>query len=327
MVSVAVLIPVRGGRAAVGAAETVCEGVDAAGGPDACRVLLVGDGTQSAAASLADAGFGDVAMQCGESGSFAPGAWADALAGMVADDELVLLPASTDGRDLAPRLAMSTGRALIPGAMAVNAERAVVPRASGRALVAYTLTGPVVATLQPGVRHALREPVGERRTPETIPGFAVTSGWADARVLEVLQARAATMDLSEAPFILGAGAGLGSRESVEDLDAVAGCLDASLGATRVVTDDGWADHERQIGTTGVVVDPSVYVAFGISGAVQHTSGLGAPDHVISVNTDAHCPMMHLADVAIVADAPAVVTELRRLLNAPDDPVAEGGNRT
>ena len=82
-----------------------------------------------------------------------------------------------------------------------------------------------------------------------------------------------------------------------------------MGATRVVTDRGWVGHERQIGTTGVVVDPRLYVAFGISGAVQHTSGLGQPDHIISVNTDAHCPMMQLADLAIVADANAVLDEL------------------
>ena len=84
---------------------------------------------------------------------------------------------------------------------------------------------------------------------------------------------------------------------------------ASVGATRVVTDRGWLGHERQIGTTGVVVEPRLYVAFGISGAVQHTSGLGDPTHVISVNTDPNCPMMQLADLAIVSDANAVLDEL------------------
>jgi electron transfer flavoprotein alpha subunit len=82
-----------------------------------------------------------------------------------------------------------------------------------------------------------------------------------------------------------------------------------MGATRVVTDAGWVGHERQIGTTGVVVDPRLYVAFGISGAVQHTSGLGDPQHVVSVNLDPHCPMMALADLAVVADASAVLRAL------------------
>jgi electron transfer flavoprotein alpha subunit len=72
-------------------------------------------------------------------------------------------------------------------------------------------------------------------------------------------------------------------------------------------------HSRQIGTTGVVVDPDLYIAFGVSGAVQHTSGLGQPDHVISVNTDPHCPMMQMSDLAIVCDANAVVAELEQRL--------------
>ncbi|MEO5900751.1 MAG: FAD-binding protein, partial [Ilumatobacteraceae bacterium] len=72
---------------------------------------------------------------------------------------------------------------------------------------------------------------------------------------------------------------------------------------------------RQIGTTGVIVEPQLYLAFGISGAVQHTSGLGAPAHVISVNTDAHCPMMQLADLAVVADANEVLDALLVRLGA------------
>jgi electron transfer flavoprotein alpha subunit len=122
------------------------------------------------------------------------------------------------------------------------------------------------------------------------------------------------MDLAEASRIVAGGAGLESAERFEQLAAVAAALGASVGATRVVTDRGWLAHERQIGTTGVVVDPRLYVAFGISGAVQHTSGLGDPEHVISVNTDPHCPMMQLADLAIVSDANAVLDELLMALH-------------
>ncbi|NLA35039.1 MAG: electron transfer flavoprotein subunit alpha, partial [Actinobacteria bacterium] len=72
-------------------------------------------------------------------------------------------------------------------------------------------------------------------------------------------------------------------------------------------------HDRQIGTTGVVVNPDLYLAFGISGAVQHTAGLGHPDHIVSVNTDPHCPMMAMADLAVVADANATLDALAALL--------------
>ena len=101
--------------------------------------------------------------------------------------------------------------------------------------------------------------------------------------------------------------------------ASAAALGAATGATRVVTDRGWVGHDRQIGTTGVVVDPELYLAFGISGAVQHTAGLGDPDHIVSVNTDPHCPMMQMADLAVVSDANAVLDELasRRRLRCAD----------
>jgi electron transfer flavoprotein alpha subunit len=127
--------------------------------------------------------------------------------------------------------------------------------------------------------------------------------------LEVLPPDPATMDLAEAARIMAGGAGLDSAGRFAQLAEVAAALGASVGATRVVTDRGWLGHERQIGTTGVVVDPRLYVALGISGAVQHTSGLGDPAHVISVNTDPNCPMMQLADLAIVSDANAVLDEL------------------
>jgi electron transfer flavoprotein alpha subunit len=145
---------------------------------------------------------------------------------------------------------------------------------------------------------------------------SATGGIPDADVLAVLAPDAATVDLAEAGRIVGGGAGLRSTEQFDQLATLGAQLGASVGATRVITDRGWVGHERQIGTTGVVVDPDLYLAFGISGAVQHTSGLGHPDHVISVNTDAHCPMMQLADLAVVADANEVLAALVGLLGEP-----------
>ncbi|MEQ1703253.1 MAG: FAD-binding protein, partial [Ilumatobacteraceae bacterium] len=129
----------------------------------------------------------------------------------------------------------------------------------------------------------------------------------------VLPPDPATIDLAEAPRIVGGGAGLDGPDRIVQLTAVGTAISASMGATRVVTDRGWVPHARQIGTTGVVVDPQLYLAFAVSGAVQHTSGLGNPAHIISVNTDQHCPMMQLADLAIVADANETLAALSRLL--------------
>ena len=120
------------------------------------------------------------------------------------------------------------------------------------------------------------------------------------------------MDKLEVFNTLAAGVGHGELAFPTSAQ-VATALGCSIGGTRVVTDWGWLPYERQIGTTGVAVHPDVYLAFGISGAVQHTAGLGSPHHVIAVNTDASCPMMALADLALVTDAPALVDALARRL--------------
>jgi electron transfer flavoprotein alpha subunit len=152
---------------------------------------------------------------------------------------------------------------------------------------------------------ALQPPAADPEAPGAPP--------ADPVVLEVLAADPATMDLAEAERIVAAGAGLGSADAVACLARVGRALGAATGATRVVTDLGWLGIERQIGTTGVEVRPRLYLAFGVSGAVQHVSGLGQPDHVISVNTDPACPMSARAHLAVVADAAATVDALARLL--------------
>ena len=168
--------------------------------------------------------------------------------------------------------------------------------------------GDFVATLQPGVRGVDVDPAMAAPAVVEIP-YTPSLVHADVAVVEVLAPDAATMDLAESARILAGGAGLSSAEAFAQLGELAARLDASMGATRVITDRAWVGHERQIGTTGVVVDPQLYLAFGISGAVQHTSGLGQPEHIISVNIDPHCPMMQLADLAVVSDANAVVAAL------------------
>lgn len=292
------VVPVRDGVLAAGGEEAVaeCEG----------RAVLVGSGCSAAARELAA-----TETKVLELGDFAPGLWAVALAPALSDVDVVVVPGSTDGRDLAPRLAHALGRPLLAGAIEVRADGASCARHGGLVIDDLVVDGPFVATLQPGVRGVLG---GSPAAPsiEVIEPVATTS-IADAEVIEVLAPDLATIDLREAPRILAGGAGLESAARFEQLARIAAALDASVGATRVITDRGWVVHVRQIGTTGVVVDPELYVAFGISGAVQHTSGLGMPDHIVSVNTDAHCPMMQLADLAIVCDANAVLDVLEEQL--------------
>jgi len=243
-----------------------------------------------------------------------PAALAAVLAGRVKEAAVVVLPASPDGRDLAPRLAALLGRPLLAGAVSVEPGRATLARRGGLVLETHAVEGPYVATLLCGVRGV---PAGlESPEPETLgrpespsAGSAGSAGVPDPEVVEVVTSAASDLDLDEAKLILAVGAGLRDRGFVELAGQVADSLGMSLGATRVVTDAGWLPFERQIGTTGVMVDPDIYVALAISGAVQHVSGLGEPDHVVSINTDRSCPMSAMADTNIVCDARGVLVAM------------------
>ncbi|MHB1139223.1 MAG: mycofactocin-associated electron transfer flavoprotein alpha subunit [Microthrixaceae bacterium] len=296
------LVPVRAGVLPAGGAEAVAE----AGG----RALVVGAQAAEAAAQLAGIA---TELRVWETPGYAPGEWATRLSPVLAVEHLVLLPGSPDGRDLAAVL----DRPLFAGAMELRDSTVTTVRHGGRVLTDHVLTGPSVVTLQPGMRGVL--PDGDELPPIVpldLPRTALAVDVADPILDELLPPDVSTMDLSEAPRILGGGAGLESAARFVQLAEVAASLDASMGATRVITDRGWLDHHRQIGTTGVVVDPRLYLAFGISGAVQHTAGLGHPDHVVSINVDPHCPMMELADLAVVADANATLDALAARLGTP-----------
>jgi electron transfer flavoprotein alpha subunit len=290
------VIVVRDGVLPAGAGETISE----CGG----RALLVGSGTAAGADDVHA-----VARQVTtiEIGDFHPAAWAQALATELAGEQIVVLPASPDGRDFAPRLAAQLQRPLYAMATAVSPSRIDLVRGGGAELHSFEPPEAFVATLQPGVRGV--DPI-EEPTRITAHEAEVSQG-NDAVIEDVLPADATTIDLSEATRIVAGGAGLDDPGRFGQLAELGAALRASVGATRVVTDRGWVGHERQIGTTGVIVEPVLYLAFGISGAVQHTSGLGQPRHIISINTDPHCPMMQLADLAVVADANAVLDELVR----------------
>jgi len=300
------VIVVRDGQLPAGAEETISE----CGG----RAALVGSGADAAAEA---AEYVSRELTTIEIGRFAPGGWADALAGHLVDEDALVLPASPDGRDLAPRLAARLQRPLYAMALSVSPSRIDLVRNGGTELHSVAPPNAFVATLQPGIRgvDVIDSEVTTRRMTLVVPEHN------DATVEQTLAADPATIDLAEAGRIVAGGAGLDTPARFDHLSTVAAALGASVGATRVVTDRGWIAHERQIGTTGVIVDPQLYIAFGISGAVQHTSGLGRPDHIISVNTDAHCPMMQLADLAIVADANAVLDEL--LTRLPHEADAHG----
>ncbi len=308
------VVVARAGRLPAGADETVAE---ARG-----HALVVGSGSQAAAAELPSASAAWWADTGTEPGSLA------ALLGPLLDPlPLVVLPASPDGRDLAPRLAAHLDRPLLAGAVRVDliAEgiRAELLRVDGRVVVPVEGPRPAVATLLPGARspHPLRNPA--RVEPLNLPAPAPRPS-PDAEAATLIRPDPATMDLADARRVFGGGAGLVPRAASDQqaraifvlLSRVAAALGASAGATRVVTDAGWAGHERQIGTTGVAINPDLYVALGVSGASQHIGGLGNPRHVVSVNTDPSCPMTAMANLGLICDAGGLLVRLAQRLGVP-----------
>jgi len=348
ILSAVAIVVARDGRLPIGATEAVAE----AGG----RVVVVGSGAADATRDLP----GVVHAWWRETGpGFRPGVLAHALAPLVGPETLVVLPASPDGRDLAPRLAAAMGRPLLARVLTANVRldkdgtpgvHASVARVDDHVLVPIDVGGPAVVTLIGGTRGAQSGAHGGEHGGEhesiSSPGAIIeelvsfgngsTSQFApdvpDPDLVELLAPDLHTMDLVDATRVLAGGAGLvtglddqraTSRFSV--LVHVAAALGGSAGATRVATDAGWTGYERQIGTTGVTVDPDLYVAFGVSGAAQHTGGLGNPRHIVSINTDPSCPMTAMADLGLVADAGDLVAELARRLGVDVAGVASTGS--
>ena len=291
---IAVLV-VRHGVLPAGALEATSEAKG--------NVLVIGSNCSAALPELSP--YATHITAC-EWGNFAPSAWAHALATHIGNEQRIVLPASPDGRDFAAHLAQKLQRPLYAGALRIGTVTIELVRWSGQAVETLVAAPEFVATLQVGVR-SIEEVPGEAvitslQFPESFTGN-------DAEVVEVLPPDAASIDLSEAPRIICGGAGIQTSNSFHTLFNIAEELSASVGATRVITDRSWVEHQRQIGTTGVVVNPQLYIALGVSGAVQHTSGLGQPEHIVSINTDPHCPMMQLADLGIVSDANEVLPAL------------------
>lgn len=344
----------RGGELPAGAAEAVTE----AGG----AVLVAGDGAEQAAAAAGRA----VAMRvwfCETGPGLRPGLLAARLAPVLAAVPLIVLPAIADGRDLAPRLAARLGRPLLAGACQASLAAggsgvaAQLCRLDDRIVLPVQVAGPAVVTLAPGTGIIGPPPPGPAVVaPLSLPGPADRAepadqggrrpagpgdqSWdagqpwvADPRVLAVINPDGAAMDLAEAGLVFGGGAGLAAgldagaaRATFDLLTRVAAAAGAAAGATRVATDAGWAGPDRQIGTTGVTITPRRYVAFGISGAVQHTGGLGEPDQVASVNTDPYCPMTAMSSLGVIADARGTLVALARELGVevPEEVTPDAG---
>ena len=220
--------------------------------------------------------------------------------------------ASAQGKDLAPRVAAKLGASLAADvtdfALTGDTLTAHHPVNTGKVVATEALAGaPALVSLRPGSV----QPAPAPRTAR-IERVAPALDPAAARVVprELIRGNIAKLDLGEAPVVVAGGRGLRAAENfqlLEDLAAAFG--NAAVGATRAVTDDGWRPHEEQIGQTGRLVSPDLYVACGISGAIQHLAGMRTSRTIVAINKDPEAPIFKMADYGIVGDVLDVIPAL------------------
>ncbi len=283
-----------------------------------CHALAVGgDGLAEAVSGLGGAGAARVKVAA--HGSLA-GYAAEAYARIVADTArdggyaAVLFPATAVGKDLAPRVAALLDVPLASDATEVSADGGAVvvkrPVYAGKAFARLRMeASPAVVSLRPNVF-----PVEERGAAGAVETVAVDvdpSSWG-ARVVEFRSAAAGSLDVSEASVVVAGGRGMKDPEHWTLLEALRDALGAdvaALGASRAVVDAGWRPHGEQVGQTGKTVSPKLYVAVGISGAIQHLAGMRTSGTIVAVNKDPDAPIFGVADYGIVGDLFEVVPRL------------------
>jgi len=234
------------------------------------------------------------------------------------DYRAAFFSASAEGRDLAPRVAAKLGVGLASDVTAFEIQGDAVlaqhPAYTGKIIVTLRLTGtPAIVSLRPGATTAAEQPGAtriERADPATDPAASRVV------VTELAQQTGAKLDLGEAPVIVSGGRGLRAAEHFALIEQLADAFgNAAVGATRAVTDDGWRPATDQIGQTGRVVSPELYVAVGISGAIQHLAGMRTSKTIVAINKDKDAPIFKVADYGLVGDLfeilPRLTEEVRK----------------
>lgn len=230
--------------------------------------------------------------------------------------EIVLYGATHIGRDLAPRIAkrVSTGLTADCTKLDIDPETKGIlqtrPAFGGNLMATIKCPNhrPQMSTVRPGVMD--KAPVQKGRTGEVIP-VTLTLQESDIRtkIIEIVKTAKDMVSLTDAEIIVSGGAGLGDASGFELIKKFADKVGGVVGASRAAVDAGWIDHSHQVGQTGTTVKPKIYIACGISGAIQHLAGMQTSDIIIAINKNPMAPIFEVADYGIVGDLYKVIPEL------------------
>jgi electron transfer flavoprotein alpha subunit len=313
MPNVLVYAESRGGTVRKVANEVITAARSLAAGGEVHAVLAGAPGIGSQAASLAGA---DVTWVTEHS---ALGEYnAEATAALVAERAksggygAVLFPASAQGKDLGPRVAAKLGVPLASDALSVKTDGDAVVVThyvyAGKIVATMKLSAkPAVISIRPGAMAASDEK-GAGRVEQAPPVGDPSAS--RVVVSESIKGDARKLDLADAPVIVSGGRGLKAAENFKLVEELASAFgNAAVGATRAVTDEGWRPHSDQIGQTGRQVSPDLYVAVGISGAIQHLAGMRTAKTIVAINKDKDAPIFKIADYGVVGDVFEVVPAL------------------
>ena len=236
---------------------------------------------------------------------------------------LVLFPHTYQVRDFAPRLAARFGQSLIADVIAINRESGqpvfVRQLLQGKLNADYlhTATGPCFASLQAGAFRADTLTGGRCTVEEFVPHIEASQ--IRTQPGERFRESAQTVDLTAASLIVSVGRGIKEEANIPIVEELAAALGAELAASRPICDNGWLPMERQVGSSGQTVSPKVYIAVGISGAIQHLVGMKGSKAVVAINKDENAPIFEVADYGIVGDlfevVPALTAAVRKARGA------------
>ena len=274
--------------------------------------VFVGAGADAAIPTLAEHGAAKVYVaDAPELTEYLVGPKAAVLAAVVAQvsPAAVLISSSAEGKEVAGRLAVKLDSGVITDAVGIAEDLSATQSIFGGSVIVTSkvATGTPVITVRPNSSPVEAAPAAGERVDVTAE---LSAGDKAAKVTgSVEQARDARPDLAEAAVVVSGGRGVGGAENFAIIEALADTLGAAVGASRAATDAGWYPHQFQVGQTGKTVSPQLYIANGISGAIQHRAGMQTSKTIVVVNKDPEAPIFELADYGVVGDLFTVVPQL------------------
>lgn len=220
----------------------------------------------------------------------------------------VLIGATTMGKDLGPRLAAELEWGYLGDCLEAGNDSFVRPNFAGKVLAKSSPNGPVVASIRNNAY-----PAGESWSG-SVENFAGSIPKSSLNTISIENVSAGTVELTEANIVVSGGRGLESSENYDThIRPLAEAMGAAAGASRAIVDAGWVPHSHQVGQTGKTVTPDLYLAIGISGAIQHLGGMSGSKFIVAINKDAEAPIFKVADYGIVGDLFEIIPVLKSKL--------------